>query len=178
MPLTDVNSLGAADKMQEFQHIVVVVERLARAHQHDIRNLFAAVFLHEQNLVQNFTGREVSLFSVQAGGAEFAAHAAADLRGNADRNAVLVVHEDGLHTVAVPQPPEVLYCTVYLAYLLACDLGHGQDKVLRKPCAQVFREVAHLIEGGNALVQPLEDLTGAERLLAHLLQGGFQFIYC
>ena len=173
MPLSDVNSLRAADKVQEFQHVVVVVERLARAHQHDIRDFFAAVLLHEQDLVQDLTGGKIALFAIQTGRAEFAAHAAADLRGNADRNAVLVVHEDGLHAVAVAHSPQILYRAVDPADLLARDLGNGQDEVLREPRAQLLGEIAHLVEGLNSLVQPLEDLSCAERLFPHVLQSRF-----
>ena len=178
MPLSDVNSLRAADKVQEFQHVVVVVERLARAHQHDVGDLLAAVLLHEQNFVQNLARGQIALFAVQAGRAELAAHAAADLRRDADGYAVLIMHQHGLHAVAVPHPPQVFHRAVYLTHLLARHLGHGQHEIFGQPRAQILGQIGHLFKGLHPLVKPFEDLSRAERLFAHVLQGGFQFFYC
>ena len=105
MALSDVDSLRAAYQMQELEHVVVVVERLAGAHQHNVGDLFAAVLLHEQDFVQNLACGQTARASVQTGGTELAAHPAADLRRNADGHAVLVVHQYGLHAVAIPQTP-------------------------------------------------------------------------
>ena len=105
MALSDVDPLRTAHQMQEFEHVFIVVERLAGAHQHNVGDLFTAVLLHEQDFVQNLACGQTARASVQTGGTELAAHPAADLRRNADGHAVLVVHQYGLHAVAVPQTP-------------------------------------------------------------------------
>ena len=67
--------------------------------------LFAAVLLHEQDFVQNLACGQTARASVESRRAELAAHSAADLRRNADGHAMLIVHQYGLHAVAVPQTP-------------------------------------------------------------------------
>ena len=91
---------------------------------------------------------------------------------------MLVVHEDGLDAAAVPQPPQVLDRAVDLTHLFARHGGHGQDKPPGQPLPQVFGQVGHLFKGLHAPVKPFEDLSRAERLLAHVRERCFQLFDC
>ena len=127
------------------------------------------VELGKEHLVQNLRGAQVAHQPADGGGAEGAALAAADLRGDADRVAVLVAHHHGLHGVAVAQFPEILDGPVDGGDLLAQELSAHRGKALLQLFAQVLGEIGHPLKAAHAAAKPLEDLAGAK---ARLAQGG------
>ena len=87
---------------------VVVGERLAHAHEHDVADALRRRVRGAQHLLDDLAGVEVALEAGLAGRAERAAHRAAGLRRHAHGRAVGVAHEHGLDLRAVararPQP--------------------------------------------------------------------------
>ena len=101
----------------EFYHVVVIIQRLAAAHKHNVCDLpfggsAAVQSVDLEHLRKNFARSKIPYSSAQSACAEFAAHAAADLRGYALRVAVLVLHQNALHYVAVGKAEEIFFRTV------------------------------------------------------------------
>ena len=101
VPHADVQPLGRIDELEEAAHIVIIIQRLADAHEHDVRDGQAGIQLRKQHLIQHFRRLEAADQSAARRGTEGAAHAAADLGGNADRIAVMVAHKHAFHAVSV-----------------------------------------------------------------------------
>ena len=95
------------DQLEKAHDIVKVIERLADAHEDDIGNFAAGLPLGIEHLVEHFRRLKIADQTADRGRAERAPLPAADLRGDADRVAVLIVHDDGLDGVAVAELPEV-----------------------------------------------------------------------
>ncbi len=61
-------------------HVVEVRQRLAHSHEHNVVDLFAALALNCDDLIDNFVWLEVPAESFEAARAKFAAVGAANLR--------------------------------------------------------------------------------------------------
>ena len=68
------------------------------------RSSARATVLQPEHLLDDLAGRQIALDAVQAAGAEDAAHAAADLRADANRPPVLVAHQHALDLSAIGEP--------------------------------------------------------------------------
>ena len=101
VPHADVHPVRAVDKLQKAHDRIKVIQRLADAHEHDIGNRKSGIDLTEQHLIEKLRGSEPSHKAAQRRRAEFAAHQAADLRRDADRISVVILHDDGLDAVAI-----------------------------------------------------------------------------
>ena len=132
VPHADIQPVGAVDQLQEAQHVVHVVQRLADAHEHDVGHGQAAVQLGEKHLIQQLGGAQIPHLSGNGAGAEGAPHAAAHLRGDAHRVAVVVLHQHRLDAVAVGQLPQVLNGAVQPGCLLPRHRGRGDEARLRQ----------------------------------------------
>ena len=118
------------------QHGVVVAHRLAHAHEHDVAQAALspghfAVAHHlggHTHLFDYFTGGHVTGQAKLAGGAERAAHAAADLRGDAQRGAGRVSHKHRFDEGAVEQLPQGLDGGAFVRHLA----GHLGDELREK----------------------------------------------
>ena len=95
------------DQRKKAHNIVKVIERLADAHEDDVGDLAAGLPLGIEHLVEHFRRLKIADQAADRRRAERAPLPAADLRGDADRIAVLVVHDDGLDGVAVAELPEI-----------------------------------------------------------------------
>ena len=109
----DVHAVLRAHEPEERQRIVVIVQRLAAAHQNDVCD-GTLVPLLRQNVppgagdeAKHFARLEIPYAPVQRGGAERAAHFAADLRGNAQRVTVMIPHQHAFDKVSVLEFIEV-----------------------------------------------------------------------
>ena len=108
------------------------------------------VCLNLQHLIHNFMGPQVAGKAALAGGAERAAHWAADLRADADRQARLAgfVGRDAhrLHHAAVAQAQQQLGCAV----LRRRDGVHGgatqRDAASLQACPPGRRQRRHIIQ--------------------------------
>ena len=161
-----------AQDAQEAHDVVVVVHRLAAAHQHDVADLLPLRRKHAvrtDDLPQNLARAQAARAAVERGGAERAAHAAAHLRGHAERVAVLVAHEHALDDVPVVQAIEQLDCAVELRGDRLEHLHRVVKAVFRQRLAQRLGQIAHPLKR-HALMQPREHLLRAEGRLPHVLQ--------
>ena len=156
-----------AQQPQEFDDVLIIVQRLAAAHEHDVGDFPLGV--RRDDLAENFSGRQVAGEAFERRGAEFAAHAAADLRGNAQRVAVVIPHAHALDEVAVRQAVEVFDRSVEFggkpledrhAYVVV----FGGESFAQRP-----GQIAHPGEF-CALMQPGKHLPRAERGLSHGLE--------
>ncbi len=87
--------------MYEPQQIVIVVERLTSSHHDNVGHAFSCTSRYGIDLVEHLRRCEISLQAVERRGAEPASHTAADLRGDTDRIAVVILHPDTFDKIAV-----------------------------------------------------------------------------
>ena len=164
------------------------MQRLAHAHDDEVveRHQFgagarrAAVLLGADldELVDDLAGGEVALQPLEAGGAELAAHGAADLGGDADGLARILLtdaelrgaDDDGLDEGLVAEFEEQLVGHVVGLLVEHECRGHELER-LGEPGAEGLAEVEHLIPGTGAFfVDPVENLLRAKRRFAALRQ--------
>ena len=93
------DSLGIEQNAHGGHRRVIVEQRLALAHQHDVRlrrELLAIFLERDQDLPHDFARREIADQPQLRGEAEMAIDGASRLRRNANRLAPFARHEDGL----------------------------------------------------------------------------------
>ncbi|MPN41218.1 hypothetical protein SDC9_188760 [bioreactor metagenome] len=73
-----------------------------------IRLLRRLVPLHGENLADHFACGEISNTSVERGGAEFAAHIAANLRRKAQGITIMIAHQYAFDKVFILEAEEIL----------------------------------------------------------------------
>ena len=113
-------TLSVIQHAQRFHRVVVVVERFAHAHQHDVefRREQSEVFCQHANLAGDFAGREIAHQAHFAGEAEAALHRAADLSGDAEGLARCIGDEHGLDAPAVFELQQKLHGAVFGDFLV------------------------------------------------------------
>ena len=57
MPHTDIQAFRAVDQFQKFKDIVLIIQRLANAHENDVGDIQSAVQLGKKHLIQYFRRR-------------------------------------------------------------------------------------------------------------------------
>ena len=159
----DIHAVFLAQQAQESADVVVVVQRFAAAHQHDVVDTVFAVQIpvRRQHFAQHLPRRQRADAPFQRAGAELAPHAAADLRRDAQRIAVVVVHQHTLDAVAILQTKEEFHRIVNLAFPLVNDadrLRHSDFLQLR---AHRRRQIRHRVKI-RALMNPAENLLAAK----------------
>lgn len=169
---------------------VVVGEGFAHAHDDDVveggefhagaggAGVLAVADVEE--LADDLAGVEVAFEAEEAGGAEFAAHGAADLGGDADGFAGVFeadallggADDDGFDEGAVAEFEQEFIGDV--EGLFAVDEGEGDEfEGLGEPGAEGFGEVGHVVPRADAFfVEPVEDLAGAEGRFAAFGEAG------
>ena len=171
----DIDALGRGDILQKAHHFVKVVQRLADAHEHDMGDALADIFLGSVDLGADLACFKVAHTPRLCGGAEPAAHAAAHLRGHAHGIAVVVTHDNGLDAVAVRHAQQILHSTVF-SLLTALDLRCSDIKGFFQLCQQGLGLVGHGRKlGDQLLVHPVEDLLCPETRLPQSFQFSSQF---
>ena len=179
----DVQPLRRRDVFQKPHRFGIIVQRLPAAHEHDVGHgagLFAPAFqlgivrvqgVDDENLRQNFPCREISHQPAQRGRAEFTAHAAPHLRGNALRAAVFVLHQHPFDEVAVRKLEQVFFRPVRGMK----DLPDFHGLVLKFPKEPIaeFRRKGGDCGNLSALRQAVEKLFRAEFFLAETEYQGF-----
>ena len=108
----NVHTVRVVDQGQKPPYIVIVVQRLPNPHQNNVGDGDTGIFLGKNDLVQQFSRRQVADPPPHCGGAEGTAHGAAHLGGNTDGVAMAVAHENRLNAVAVRQPPKIFYGSI------------------------------------------------------------------
>ena len=110
-PCREVETGLVVEQTAGAQRLVVVVERLAHAHEDDVGDATPVVAEQPrkvEHLVDHLLGREIAAQAQAPRGAEGATHGAADLRGHAHGGAFGVGHEHGLDGVTVGSHEEGL----------------------------------------------------------------------
>mmetsp|Transcript_21677 Transcript_21677/g.84466 ORF Transcript_21677/g.84466 Transcript_21677/m.84466 type:complete len:526 (+) Transcript_21677:1337-2914(+) len=161
--------------------LVVVLQRLAHAHHHDVRDhpfvgvlALAQGMLGEPQLGHDFGGRQVAAEALVAGRAEAAAHRTAGLAGHAQRAAVVFGDEYGFDRIARADIEQPLDRAVGRD-MLGDDIQRADDGTAGELLAQRLGEVGHLFEVRRALlVDPAKQLGRTELLFAQLLAVGGQ----
>ena len=169
MAHADVHPLRTVHQLQKTKHPVQIVQGLADAHEHNVGNGQAGVQLRKQHLIQHFRRPQAAHQPAQGGSAKGASHGTSHLRGNADAVAVAVAHQDGLHTVSILQPPQILDGTVLRGFLPPHNLRRGNAIPLLQPLAQVLGQIGHIRKMHGPPVQPAIDLPGPKGGLTHFL---------
>jgi hypothetical protein len=167
----DAQPVGIVENGERGVHRLPVHERLAHAHEHDVRHRHGRVEQpHLAHLPGNLVHGQIAREAHGAGGAEGAAQRAARLRRDAQRHPVAVGDGHRLDGLAVAQPEEEFLGAVR-RLLARGDAEPGQGEVLGEQRAERRRQVAHVREaGGRRHPQVPHDLPGAvgrQPLLAH-----------
>jgi len=95
----DGDAFGIEEEAKSGGDVVEIEERFALAHENDVGVGLKRVFVffeRDENLRDDFAGREIADESELRGEAELAVDSAAGLRGDADGLAAVAGHEDGL----------------------------------------------------------------------------------
>ena len=79
MAKAQIDPVFVVDQLEKLDHIVVVVEGLANAHEHNAVDALAAVLRGKKHLVEQLSGGEVAHQAADGRGAKAAPHAAPDL---------------------------------------------------------------------------------------------------
>ena len=139
---------------------VVVGERLAHPHEHDVGHppaLPGGVPGGPHHLLHDLAGGQVALEAHLAGGAEPAPHRAPRLARHAHRGPPAVVHQHGLDHVPVGERPQELDGRVAVARA-AGQLGQGRREEVGQHGPQPTGQLGHRVGTDEALVQPLPHL--------------------
>ena len=150
---------------------VVVVERLAHPHEDHVANALAGLELAtaKEHLRDNFSIGHLALQARNAGGAEHAAHCAADLTRDALGDDALVAElrdQHRLDLLAVRHADEELLGPISR---LVCrhDVDRPAPALFLHALAESLGKIAHLVRVENALsMDPVEDLLSPIRRLA------------
>ena len=153
----------------EGEHLVVVVERLAHAHQHDVGDPPAVaprLARRPQQLLEDLAAGEVAAEAHGARRAERAREGAARLRRDADRAAVAVPHQHRLEREPVQRAEPRLHRLIGGALLLVEDQLR-ERQLAGEARADGLRERGHVVPGRRQVARhALPDLFSPIRWLA------------
>jgi hypothetical protein len=156
--------------------LVVVVQRLAHAHQHDVESCVCEAKLADEHphLTRDFTGGQVAKQAHLSGQAERARHGTPDLRRDAQRHPRSVRNEHRLDVAVVRQSKEEFLGAVFRAIAMD-ELGSAERERRGKCRAKVARQIGHRLEARRtAAIDPVEDLAAAKPLLAVCVERVFE----
>ena len=158
------------------------MERLAHSHQDDVGHLpvvlrggpFAERIACDHDLRDDFLGRQIAHQPLSAGVAERAGQSAADLGRDAQGPAILLGDVDGFDLLAIGKAQQPFASPVDRGQS-ARDRRPFQHVARRETVAERLRQGGHRREiGGAAVINPVPELTRAERLGAKFSHLGGQ----
>ena len=180
-PIAEPQNIVLMQQTQCADNVVVVFERLARAHDDDgidARPLLPEKISDADRLRRDLPARQIAHEPVQCRGAERAAHRAARLRGDADRVPVRMPHEHRLRRLPVGERIEELDRRAVRRVQAVHDRRALDGKVFRKLGAQRFRQARYRIKRNRpAPIDPLCDLRGTEAGYAERRERGAQLLH-
>jgi hypothetical protein len=171
-----VTRLRIREHPQRFHCLVVVVEGLAHAHQHDVEGGLAHVQRagKDTHLAHDFTGGQVPYQTHLAGQAERARHRAADLGRNAEGHRRRIRDEDRFDVPAVDEPQQELLRAIGRHFALL-ERRRRQREVISELSPQLQRQVGHRGGIGDAAaIDPAEDLSRAETFVTACDERGLE----
>ena len=115
--LGHVESLLGRKQTYEFRNFVVVIERFAAAHKHDVSygsrfGVAACLAVYAKHLRENLSRRKITDESAYPRRTESAPHTAPHLRGNAKRIAVRLLHKRAFDNIAVGKAIKIFFRSV------------------------------------------------------------------
>ena len=187
-PRADAQAPGRVRDAQRAHRRLAVHQRLAHAHDDDVveigeagfaRSFVGAFPADEHQLRDDFPGLEIALPPGEPARAKAAALRAADLRRDADRFAgtrfggvfLRSAQHHAFDERAVAHAQQKFLRGVARLFAFRDEFRRREIVNFREPRARSRGQVRHLLERGDAFfVNPVENLRGAERLLALRLQ--------
>jgi hypothetical protein len=164
---------AAVIRRRHRDHPVVVGQRLAHPHEHDVGQPVPVLVPQRRrgraDLLQDLGGRQVAGQPALAGRAERAGHAAAGLRGDAHGVALRVAHQHRLDGGAVAGPPQRLAGLPRIALDLPDRGQQRREQRLGQPAAQRRGQIGHRGRvGGQPAVVLVGQLFGPKRRQAQV----------
>jgi hypothetical protein len=173
---------------QRLHRLVVVVQRLAHAHQDDVEAGVEKVesIREYAHLADDFSGGQIAVDAHLSGEAERAFHRASDLGRETERHSLRPCRRglirqgfrnaDRLDELSVRQPQEELCGTVDRA-LGSQDLGRADAEVPSCLGPKVAAQIAHRVERGHpATMDPLKDLPRVKARTADPFERLFELV--
>src|SRR5690606_32436315 len=153
--------------LRDGHDVAVVRERLAHAHEDDVRDLDGRDLApRKHDLAEDLRNAEVAVEALAPGRAERAVERAAGLRGDAERRAARLRNEDRLDGLTRADVEEPLAGAVRRA-LVTQHVGRRDLGDSLEPLAELDGTAGHRGKVRDAaLIDPAHDLAGAIRLLA------------
>ena len=147
-PLGQPETILRRQQPDKLPDIVIVIERLAAAHEHHARDraLFcrpARVAVYGDDFGEHLGGIEVALETFLPRRTERAAHLATYLRGHADARAVVMRDIDAFCKVAAEKTKEIFLAAVR-GDADRLRLERERNKIVRERLAERLRERGHL----------------------------------
>ena len=161
---TDGQAVVVGEDVDGGHGVVVVVERFAHAHEDDIAQ--AVAFSGEdapdvEHLGHDFARGEMAGEAHLPGGAEDAAHGAADLGGDAGGVPAGELHDDRFDGLTVRQSQQVFARQPVAAAGFQRDRQRLQRRPLRQLGQQLRAHVGQIGKGGGPVaIEPAEDALG------------------
>ena len=113
MTLSHILPCRVVQQMNEPQHVVIVIQRFAAAHEHHAGNPLSQILLNGVNLRKHFRRCQASFYAVQCRSAEFAAHTAPCLCRNTDRIPIIILHQNTFDDGAIFQGKQVFSGSIF-----------------------------------------------------------------
>ena len=154
-------------------HRIDVGQRLAHAHEHDVRHPLLGGVLRAHDLLDDLAGVEVAFEAGLAGGAERAPHRAPGLGRDAHGGAFGAVHQHGLDLRAVGGAPQPLRGVAVGAGLRG-DWRQRERQRVGEPGAQRFGQRGELFERSPLSPETVGELGDAILRLAPRNQESFE----
>ena len=175
MAVADILPLGMIDQLQKLHHVIKIIKRLANAHHHNAANTLTAILGGGDHLPQQLTHREIAHLAADGRGTEFASHCTPNLRGDANRGAVLIVHQHALNTVPIGKLKQIFYSAVNGGNKLFPHTRQVIKGDLCKPLLRHLTDISHLL-GRDAAMQLRKDLPRTVARLTKLPQQCLQLL--
>ena len=169
-PAPDRDSVAVRDRVDRFGDVIQIVERLAHAHEDDIRQqaafLGARPFVQrvagDQHLLDDFLGGEIAHEGLRAGMAEGAVEGAADLAGDAERARLADIRDIDAFALDAGAEAGQPFLGAVAGDLVVGDLGAVEHVSFGQQAAKFLGNVGHHREiAGAEMVNPAAQLLGA-----------------
>ena len=169
MAVSYVKRVFASNDIEKTHNVVVIVKRLTYSHHNYARNAFAKIALCGDYLTEYLARRKIAHLTAERRCAEFTAHTATRLRGNAYGITVLIFHHNAFDKLTVVHFEKIFYSTVKRRLLFSYYLRIEEktDILIRKLFAQRFRNIRHLFDR-RAEAKPFQKLICTKWSLAEL----------
>ena len=176
-PVGKIETYGFLEDCEGRENIIEVVHRLTHTHKNDVGNpslvVLPEIFFYCHNLAHDLRGGEVAFEADLSRDTEFAAHPAADLRGDTECVPLFFRHEDTLDDMSL------VHCKGKLSRTIArqqdfLDFEQFCGKHVLEDLPEALGDIRHLMEIKNTLcINPCIELPRPELFLAQGTDSSF-----